>query len=145
MKEPLLKDLMTPFPYSVDIEAPIGEARLLMLHHRVRHLPVTRGRKLVGLVTDRDVKLLLGPELGSPDPRTVTVEEAVVDDCYIVDIAQPLLSVLSHMAERHIGCAVVTARERLAGIFTTSDACRGFAAHLAAQFHPGEDDPPEAA
>lgn len=145
MREPRLKALMTPFPHAIAIDAPLGEARRLMLGHRVRHLPVTRGRELVGLVTDRDIKLLLGPELGSPDPATLTVEDAFVEDCYAVDIDAPLVSVLEHMAKHHIGSAIVTAKGRLAGIFTSVDACRGFAAHLRTQFHPGEDEPPDAA
>ena len=63
-------------------------------------------------------------------------------DCYVVDLEQPLREVLRHMAERHIGAAVITAHGRLAGIFTATDACRAFAEHLDVQFHLGEDGPP---
>ncbi len=76
MKEPLFKSVMTPFPYSIELKAPLGEARKLMLEHKVRHLPVTSHHELKGLITDRDIKLLLGPELGSPDPKELTVEDA---------------------------------------------------------------------
>ena len=145
MKEPLFKSVMTPFPYSIELKAPLGEARKLMLEHKVRHLPVTSHHELKGLITDRDIKLLLGPELGSPDPKELTVEDAYIEDCYVVDLEQPLREVLRTMAERHIGAAVVTAHGRLAGIFTTTDACRAFADHLTAQFHPGEDGPQDAA
>jgi CBS domain-containing protein len=34
------------------------------------------------------------------------------------------------MAEHRIGCAVVTRRGKLAGVFTSNDACRGFADYL---------------
>ena len=34
--------------------------------------------------------------------------------------------VLLHMADEHIGCALVVKDGRLAGIFTTTDACRVF-------------------
>ncbi len=145
MKEPRLKSVMTPFPYSVERSAPIGQARKLMLEHHVRHLPVTVDHELKGLVSDRDIKLLLGPELGSPDPRELTVEDAYVDDCYAADLETPLRDVLTDMAERHIGAVVVTAHGRLAGIFTATDACRAFAEHLTQQFHAGEDGPPDAA
>lgn len=145
MKEPLLKSIMTPFPYSVDIAAPIGEARMQMLNHRIKHLPVTRNNKLAGVITDRDIKLILGPELGSPNPESVTVEEATIEGCYTVDINTQLLPVLRHMSDHHIGSAVVTFNGRIAGIFTTVDACKAFADHLEAQFHPGDSDPPQVA
>ena len=64
---------MSPFPYSDAIDAPILEARKLMLEHHVRHLPVTRDHELKGIITDRDIKLLLGPELDYPNPREMTV------------------------------------------------------------------------
>ena len=145
MNEPLLKSLMTPFPYSVDIEAPIGEARMQMMKHHIKHLPVTRDSQLTGVITDRDIKLILGPELGSPDPADVTVEDAFVENCYTVDINTRLLPVLRYMADHHVGSAVVTFNGRIAGIFTFVDACRAFADHLETQFYPGDSDPPAAA
>jgi len=135
---------MTPFPYAVELTAPIGQARKLMLEHHVHHLPVTEGHDLRGIVSDRDIKLLLGPELGSPDPKELTVEDAYVDDCYVVDMEASLLTVLANMAERHIGAAVITSHGRLAGIFTATDACRAFADHLEKQHRP-DTSPPDAA
>lgn len=139
--EPRIKSVMTPFPYSVDRSATIGQARKLMLDHHVRHLPVTDSGELVGIVTDRDIKLLLGPELGSPDPRELTVEDAYVDECYAVDLDMPLSDVVTYMAEHHIGAALVTRHQKIAGIFTSSDACRVLGEQLRERFNP----PPEVA
>jgi len=144
MKEPRVKSVMTPFPYAVELTAPIAQARKLMLEHHVRHLPVTEGHDLRGIVSDRDIKLLLGPELGSPDPRDLTVEDAYVGDCYAVDMETPLITVLATMAERHIGAAVITSHSRLAGIFTATDACRAFAQYLEKQHRP-DSGPQDAA
>jgi acetoin utilization protein AcuB len=125
-KKPQLKSVMTPFPYAIGIGDPLIEARKLMLEHHVRHLPVIRDGELAGIVTDRDLKLLLGPEFDYPDPRELTVEDAYVDHGYVVDIETPLADVLRAMAEQHIGAALVTRKGKLAGIFTTNDACRAF-------------------
>ena len=141
MSEPKVKSVMTPFPYSVALDAPIGAARKLMLDKHVHHLPVTRDGKLAGIITDRDIKLLLGPELGSPDPRELTVEDAYIADCYVVDIETPLVEVLAAMVEQHLGAALVTGHGRLAGIFTAMDACRTLHDQLQKTWHP----PPEAA
>lgn len=144
MKEPRVKSVMTPFPYAVELSAPIAQARKLMLEHQVHHLPVTEEHELRGIISDRDIKLLLGPELGSPDPKELTVEDAYVDDCYAVDLQTPLLTVLANMAELHIGAAVITSHGRLAGIFTATDACRAFAEFLVKQHRP-DSSPPDAA
>ena len=61
-----MKAVMTPFPYSVELDDPIAKARGLMDEHRIRHLPVKDGCELVGLLTDRDLKLVLGPYLDIP-------------------------------------------------------------------------------
>jgi CBS domain-containing protein len=116
---------MTPFPYSVDSDAPIEQAVEFMREHKIRHLPVTTKGALTSLVTDRDIKLVLGPDFAYP--RELKVRDAMVKDCYIVDLAAPLHTVLRHMAEHRIGSAVVTRRGKLAGVFTSNDACRAFA------------------
>jgi len=139
--EPRIKGVMTAFPYSIEIGEPIGKARKLMLEHHVHHLPVTSDSRLCGIVSDRDIKLLLGPELGSPDPKELTVEDAYVEHGYTVDLETPLAIVVKEMAERHIGAALVTKQERVAGIFTATDACRVLGEFLDERFNP----PPEVA
>jgi acetoin utilization protein AcuB len=121
---PLIKSVMTPFPLSVGVEAPLLDARRMMLEHRVHHLPVTRGGELVGIVTDRDIKLILGPEFDYPNPRELKVDDAYMAEPYTVDLDTPLADVVTTMAERHIGATLVTRHGKLAGIFTATDACR---------------------
>jgi CBS domain-containing protein len=127
---PKLKNIMTPFPYSVDAEAPLDEAVEFMRAHKIRHLPVTAKGGLTSLVSDRDIKLVLGPDFAYPSGRELKVRDAMVKDCYIVDLATPLAAVLRHMAVNRIGSAVVTRRGKLAGVFTANDAVRAFADHL---------------
>ncbi len=134
--DPLVKSVMTPFPYAVEISAPLLDARRMMLEHHVHHLPVTSGHRLRGIITDRDIKLLLGPELDYPDPRKLSVEDAYISHAYEVDLDTPLSTVLLEMARRHIGAAVVTGHGRLAGIFTVTDACRIFGEWLRQRYTP---------
>jgi CBS domain-containing protein len=127
---PTLKNSMTPFPYSVDAEAPIDAAVEFMRTHKIRHLPVTTKGALTSVVSDRDIKLVLGPDFAYPSSRELKVRDAMVKDCYIVDLATPLAAVLRHMASQRIGSALVTRRGKLAGVFTANDACRAFADYL---------------
>ena len=130
---PTIKTAMTPFPHSVDIKAPIGEARSFMREHRIRHLPVTEEGALIGIVTDRDIKLLLGPDFDYPEPGELVVGDAMVEESYVVDLNTPLVDVLDHMVEQRLGSALVTRKGKLAGVFTTTDACRVLAELLSSQ------------
>lgn len=125
---------MTPFPYSIDIDAPLRDAHRLMRQHGFRHLPVTLGGEITGILTDRDIKLILGPDFGSPDERELTVRDAFVENPCIVAASTPVGKVARMMADRHIGSAMVTKNGKLVGIFTVTDACRALS-HLL-----GEDD-----
>jgi acetoin utilization protein AcuB len=118
---------MTPFPYSVYVDAPLEQARELMLEHRFRHLPVTSGDAVVGMLTNRDIKLVSGPEFANPDPRKLTVRDVYVDRPCIVPASTPVSRVARTMAENHIGSAIVTKNDKLVGIFTVTDACRALA------------------
>jgi acetoin utilization protein AcuB len=137
---PQILAYMTPFPYSVEAGAPLAEAHAFMRERRIRHLPVTDRGQLAGVLTDRDIKLALGPDLGSPPERELSVREVFQSDAYVVDAGTPLLTVAATMAERHIGSALVTRGDKLVGIFTTTDACSALARVLREQHpDPGPD------
>lgn len=90
-----------------------------MTEHGVRHLPVLVGGRLVGIVSERDLRLL--GRFG-PSDDAVTVEDAMTTDVYIVDPGDPVDQVVERMAQRRYGSAVVLERGgRVAGIFTTVD------------------------
>ena len=79
---------------------PLLVAREMMQAHHVRHLPVKSEGKLVSIITDRDIKFALDPELGMPPRETMRVREVCVFTPYIVDIETRLDVVLQTMAER---------------------------------------------
>jgi len=129
---PFIKSVMTAFPYFIEVNAGLHAATKMMERHGIRHLPVKDGDELIGVVSDRDVKR-------AKDERHVG--DIVVRETYIVDLNERLDSVLLHLAKRHIGCALIVKEGRLAGIFTTTDACRVFGEYLRSLFptEPGDD------
>ena len=118
---------MTPFPYSIDIEAPLAEAHAFLRERNIRHLPVTERNALAGVLSDRDIKLALGPDLGFPPERELKVRDVYQPNSYVVDASARLEEVARTMAERHVGSALVTRDGKLVGIFTATDACRALA------------------
>jgi acetoin utilization protein AcuB len=137
---PTTNSVMTPFPYVVQVDDSLLQARELMVRHQVRHLPVKRGNSLVGVLTDRDLKRALDPDLGLPPKEELFVRDVFQPEPYIVDSSEPLDHVLEHMAAEHIGSALVTKGGHLVGIFTATDACRVFCRHLRSIFpkRPGD-------
>jgi acetoin utilization protein AcuB len=127
---PTMAAMMTPFPFYVDVSDTLLRARDLMREHEVRHLPVVKNHKLLGLLTDRDLKRALDPDLGLPPKDELFVRDVYRPDPYVIDDHSPLDDVLEHMATHHLGSALVTKHGRLAGIFTSTDACRAYCEHL---------------
>src|SRR5690606_27350487 len=56
-KPPALAQAMTPFPYAIETDRPLADARAMMDRHDSHHLPVTEGGELVGVISDRDVEI----------------------------------------------------------------------------------------
>ena len=131
MTRPLtIGDVMTGRLWVIGEDAPLRQARSLMVEHDIHHLPVVQHGRCVGVLTDRDVKRALDPDLGLPPEDELFVRDAYVFDVYAVAPGEPLDGVLRTMAERHIGSALVVEGGRLVGILTTSDVCRVFADFL---------------
>ncbi len=50
------EELMTEDVLTVEESAPLAEAAELLAEQAIRHLPVVRGRTLVGMLSDRDMR-----------------------------------------------------------------------------------------
>ena len=119
---------MTPSPHSIGVEQSLSVAHAMMREHAIRHLPVLHGGKLVGLVTERDARLV--ESLKDVDARQVTVEDAMSQAVYVVAPDAPLADVAHEMAAHKYGSAVIMDKGKVVGIFTTVDACRALSALL---------------
>lgn len=120
-------ELMTPCPISIRPDQSLADAHRLMRSHGIRHLPVLGEDRVVGVVSQDDLRLL--ESIGDLDIERVPVEEAMVDRPYMVWADTPIAPVLGQMLARRIGSALVVdqaglARGRVAGIFTAVDAMR---------------------
>jgi acetoin utilization protein AcuB len=128
---PSVAALMTPFPYFVRPDEPVSRALALMREHQIRHVPVREGDRVVGVVSEGDLR---GREA---DAR---VRDVRVSHPYAVELGAPLAGVLREMAARRIGTAVVLRAEKLAGIVTVTDVCLALAEILESRFGPRGGD-----
>lgn len=110
---------MVRSPYVAQPEMPLRTSMDLMRELDIRHLPVIDEGKLVGMVSERDLKAaaLL------PQAEKLSVGDVMKRDVFSVVKEQPLKDVVRTMAEKKIGSAVVlNHRGQVVGIFTTTDA-----------------------
>ena len=122
---PTIYELMTPFPYAIEVDRRAGDAERMLAGRTIRHLPVTNGGEVYSVLSARDLELALARP--GADPWQIGVRELCVQDPYIVDVKEPLDAVLAEMAERQIGCAVVAQDDRVAVRFTLHGSVSGHA------------------
>ena len=116
-----IQDFMTPNPIVVKSTTPILEAFGLMRTKTMRHLPIVNDEgQVVGLVTDRDIKLASSFERADQ----MRVSDLMIQKPYTVESVVSLRNVALYMAENRYGCALVLRDGQLVGIFTTDDALR---------------------
>jgi acetoin utilization protein AcuB len=128
-----IRDLMTEKPITVDLGTPVLEARQIMLSKRIRHLLVTDGPKLAGMVTDRDIRLNL------PSPATslsvweinyllarLTVESVMTKALVTVSPGWDPRDAAVLMLDHRIGALPVVDNGELVGIITETDLLRAF-------------------
>jgi acetoin utilization protein AcuB len=119
---PSIQKYMTTTPHSIGSEQTIAKASQLMTEYHVRHLPVLHGGQLLGILSDRDIKLIEAfPDV---DPTKLAVSEAMTEQPYTVTPEAPLDEVVGTMAAKKYGAAVVVQNHKVVGIFTTVDACQ---------------------
>ena len=138
---PSIKSVMTSFPYWVEDNASISQVLGFMKEKAIHHLPVKKEGEVVGVITRRDIERYqrFSADTGTDDETLI--DKIFIRDPYIVDLDELLDNVLLYMSKHHIGSALVTKNGRLAGLFTTNDACRTFGEYLQEHFRPhGGDD-----
>ena len=122
---PTVQRFMTTCPLTIGVEQTLFAAEKVMAANHVRHLPVLAAGQLRGLLTQRDIHLV--ETLDGVDPRSVKVEDAMLESVYAVTPDAPLDEVVREMAEHKYGCAVVMQNEHVVGVLTTVDVCRALA------------------
>jgi acetoin utilization protein AcuB len=126
---PTLASVLTPFPYHIDCKASLSEAKQLMEQHQIRHLVVLSDGDIYSLISDREIQHHAAL-YGSDKYSDLKVNDVCATSAVLADIHDRLDKVLEAMAKQHLGSVVILRDGELAGIFTTTDACRHFAKFL---------------
>jgi len=129
-----VRELMSGAPITVRPDTTVFEARRLMLKERIRHLLVTEDRRLVGIITDRDIRLNLPSQATSLSMWEVnyllaklTVGQVMTKSVIITGPDRDARAAAQLMLEHKVGALPVLDGEHLIGILTETDILRAFA------------------
>jgi acetoin utilization protein AcuB len=120
----LVRDSMTREIVTLAPDETVGTALALCRERRIRHLPVLTEGRLVGIVSDRDLRSAT-PAFGEPE-RAVALQNVIVEDVMAEEVISahpddPIEQMANTMRERRIGCLPVIEGGELVGMITTSD------------------------
>lgn len=128
---PIMKDLMTTGLITIEEDADFRDAEQIMKDKRIRHLPVMRQGVLVGILSDRDVRLAQG--FAPSIDEIIHVKDICTPSPLTVGPTATLAEIGNIMLNKKIGCVLITERGKLEGIFTEFDAIRTMMLLLRAQ------------
>ncbi|MGH7320912.1 MAG: CBS and ACT domain-containing protein [Candidatus Rokuibacteriota bacterium] len=112
-----VRDIMVTRLVTISPQESIRQAYQLMRDHRFRHLPVVSQSRLVGILSDRDLR----PALLSPALAEATVGELMSEDLTTIAPDTSVEDAASQLVVKKIGCLPVVEGHRLVGIVTETD------------------------
>jgi acetoin utilization protein AcuB len=117
----LISEVMKKNPVTVNFDIKLNEAYKLMQDKKIRHLPILKEEKLIGVVTDRDLRLATSKLSEHPfDPET-EVEKIMSHPVSTTSPNDPIERATQVMRELKIGCLPVVEEMKLVGIVTNTD------------------------
>jgi len=126
-------DIMSVSPVTIAPSTSVHEAQALMQQRKIRHLPVLQDGRLVGMISDRDIRLVL------PSPATsltvweirhllekLTAGEVMTYFVMTTTPDCPVTEAVGRMLGHKVGALPVVADRQVVGILTRTDVLRAF-------------------
>lgn len=125
-------EIMTPDPITIDGSTTLGEAAATMADNDIRHLPVLERKRVVGIVSDRDLAAWLLEDLNAmldrddSTPLSRAVADVMSGDVLTIDPKAEISELIETMVDGRVGAIPVVDQhdERLVGIVSYVDVLR---------------------
>ncbi|MGD2063318.1 MAG: CBS domain-containing protein [Nitrospirota bacterium] len=126
----LISDIMTTRVHSVQEHAMLSSACCIMAENHLRHVPVLSGKKLVGLISHRDLcRAMPSSLLGADDAKEkgfidalARVEDVMIQNPKTLKPTDTMKSALEVLIETKYGCLpIVDDDHELVGVVTSHD------------------------
>ncbi len=130
----LIKDWMATSMLTVDINTSVMRATRTMKENNIRRLPVLSHGKLVGVVTDRDLKEASPSSTSEMDIHEMyyllsemKIQDVMTDKCICLQDHDTLeKAALVMLQEKISGIMILDEKKNLAGLLSETDILRGF-------------------
>ena len=125
-----LQTHMTPNPVTIDPVASLDEALERLENYGFRHLPVVSCNRVVGILSDRDLRLAtsllparrrLRDAAGNPIAGPETVSEIMTRPVHCLSVDESPMRAARDMLERRIGAIPIVENGTLVGIVTETN------------------------
>lgn len=127
-EELLVRDFMTTPATGIEADSRLLDAALTMRRSGFRHLPIVRGEKLVGIITERDINRYAPSLLGNVSQEeynaifeNTPLERVMTKNPISVSPDTPIRKVVAILHNKKLGCMPVVEDGRLVGIITVTD------------------------
>ncbi len=124
----LVRDYMTTTLTCLQESDTLLDATMIFVRSSFRHVPVLNNKKLVGIVTERDVKQFVPtlltrvtPELYNQVLETTTISRVMTRNLITVSPGQSMFEAAAILHDKRIGCLPVVEKGELVGVITTTD------------------------
>lgn len=112
---------MTEIPHTIGKDASLEKAREMMREFSYHHLPVLSGGTVVGMITERDLRVAEALK----SANSTTVADIMNEEPFFVERTTPLKDVLQVMLKKRYSSVLVRGtKDQPWGVFTTTDAIR---------------------
>jgi CBS domain-containing protein len=126
-------------PITLEPSATVLDARNLMIKYIISRIVVSKGRRAVGILTEKDIGRFLYREAPQRSLGEITLEEAMTRNPVTVNEDADMKSCANTMLQKGISSLVVVdTKKNLNGIFTKSDLVRAYVEHYADRSRVGE-------
>ena len=119
-----ISEWMNRKPLTIEESDDLERIEALMREFRVRHLPVMRGRKLVGVVSHRDFIRALEMSRRRVTRERIWAMEIMTRDLFTLTPKSSVADALRLLIENKIGCVPVVSDGALVGLVTDTELLR---------------------
>ncbi len=116
-----VKEIMRTDVVTIDKNQSVEDAFRTLHKKKVTRLPVVSDKKLVGVVTLKDLLRVLGSSKNTRSPAHIHINNAMSSELYVLNQDQDILNAVNLMLDNNISGLPVLNGDKLVGLLTETD------------------------